>query len=127
MVERIDGMNTAPLNHRDLMETKHADKSAEAERLGAPGKEAENAGATGRAVAAEASISPEARQRLEAEREVMKFTRMALMEKEPPSNPRVAELRDMLDNGRINDYLRSINTDEMVDAILSGPAAASLR
>jgi hypothetical protein len=74
-----------------------------------------------------ASISDEALRRLDRDREVLKFGRQAVRQSQSHNAEKVAYFKDMLDSGRINDYLRSVDTDHLVNELLSGPAGGYLR
>ena len=76
-----------------------------------------------------ASVSPEARARYEKDREVLKFVRLAQRTDTAPaaSNDKVVQLKNMVDTGKINDYLRSIDTNVLVNDILASPAGAFLK
>lgn len=74
----------------------------------------------------QATISDEAKKAYEGEKEILRFSRLAQRIKEPFNTEKVAQFKDMLDGGRINDYLRSLNTDAIADAILNSPTGAFL-
>ena len=71
----------------------------------------------------EASISSGAHLRLEAE----KFGRLAQRVEEPVNHEKVTRLKELVNSGRINEYLRTINTDELAQKILEGPTGAFLK
>ncbi len=75
----------------------------------------------------QATISDEAKLAYEKEKEVLRYSRLAQRIKEPFDADKVSNIKNMLDNGRINEYLRSINTDELAQSILDSPSGASLR
>lgn len=75
----------------------------------------------------EASISDEAKKAWESEKEILRFSRLAQRVKEPFNAEKVAQLKNMVDTGRINDYLRSLNTEAIADSILNSPSGAFLR
>lgn len=75
----------------------------------------------------EATISDEAKKAYESEKEVLRFSRLAQRIKEPYNSDKVAQMKNLVDNGRINDYLRSINTDELANSLLNSPSGAFLR
>ncbi len=75
----------------------------------------------------EATISDEAKQAYESEKEILRFSRLAQRIKEPFSSEKVAQLKGLLDSGRINDYLRSLNTDAIAENLLNSPSGAFLR
>lgn len=75
----------------------------------------------------EATISDEAKSAYEKEKEVMRFSRLAQRIKAPFDSDKVANIKNMLDSGRINEYLRSINTDDLAQSLLNSPSSAFLR
>ncbi len=75
----------------------------------------------------EATISDEAKQAYEKDKEVMRFSRLAQRIQVPFDSDKVAQIKNLLDNGRINEYLRSINTEELAQSLLDSPSAAFLR
>lgn len=74
-----------------------------------------------------ASISDEARNLYLKETVVRPFVQKAMTMDEPHDADKVAYFKDLLDSGRINDYLRTLNTDTLAGELLSGPAGAFLR
>lgn len=68
-----------------------------------------------------AFISPEAMERFAQEREALRFSRMAQRINVDSDPDRVSTLKDMVNSGRINEYLRSINTEDLAQKILDGP------
>ena len=74
-----------------------------------------------------ATISDEAKRAYESEKETIRFSRLAQRVKEPFDNDKVAYFKNMLDSGRINDYLRSVNTDELAGSMLKSAGGAFLR
>ena len=75
----------------------------------------------------QATISDEARQAYENEKEVMRMSRLAQRIQEPYNADKVAQMKNLVDSGRINEYLRSVNTDELADSILNSPSGAFLK
>lgn len=75
----------------------------------------------------EATISDEAKQAYQKDKEVMRFSRLAQRIQTPFDADKVAQIKNLLDNGRINEYLRNINTDELAQSLLDSPSAAFLR
>lgn len=75
----------------------------------------------------EATISDEAKQAYQKDKEVMRFSRLAQRIQAPFDSDKVAQIKNLLDSGRINEYLRSINTDELAQSLLDSPSAAFLR
>lgn len=74
-----------------------------------------------------ASISDEARARFEKEREAFRFSRLSKPVDEAPQPDRVALLKDMVNSGRINEYLRTINNEDLAQKILEGPTGGFLK
>jgi hypothetical protein len=74
-----------------------------------------------------ATISPEAMQAYEQEKEILKFSRLAMRVQDSYDAAKVSRFKDLLDSGRINDYLRNLNTDLLSDSILNSPSGAFLR
>lgn len=75
----------------------------------------------------QATISDEARKAYESEKEVLRFSRLAQRVREPFDSDKVSHFKNLLDSGRINDYLRSLNTDELAASLLNSPSSAFLR
>ncbi len=75
----------------------------------------------------QATISDEARKAYESEKEILRFSRLAQRIREPFDADKVSHFKNLLDSGRINDYLRSLNTDELAASLLGSPSAAFLR
>ena len=73
-----------------------------------------------------ATISPDAFKAYAAEREIMKFSRLAQRISTPVDYEKVNRIKNMLDSGKINDYLNSIDNSTLVDNILSSPAGKYL-
>jgi predicted lipid-binding transport protein (Tim44 family) len=72
-------------------------------------------------------ISMEARNRLESEKDVLRFSRLAQRVQEDFDHEKVNRIKNLLNSGRINEYLRGINTEEMADKILDSPFGNYLR
>ena len=64
------------------------------------------------------TISDQARQAAESEKDVIKFSRLAQRDKTPFDSEKVATFKAMLDNGRINGYLSGLNTDKLAASML---------
>lgn len=75
----------------------------------------------------EAAISDEARETYAAEKEALRFSRLAQRGKESVDLDKVARFKDLLDNGRINEYLRSLNTDTLAESLLTSSSGAFLK
>ncbi len=87
----------------------------------------ESASATSIRLVDEATISDEAKKAYESEKEVLRFSRLAQRVKEPYDAGKVAQMKNLVDSGRINEYLRSINTDDLAESMLNSPSGAFLR
>ncbi|MGE0200613.1 MAG: hypothetical protein AB7P76_06560 [Candidatus Melainabacteria bacterium] len=74
-----------------------------------------------------ASLSEEAKRAFESEREILKYARLAMRVQDTPDGDKVAQLKNLVDSGRIQEYLSSINPGELVDAMLSAPVAGYLK
>lgn len=74
----------------------------------------------------QADISDAARARLDAEKDVMRFTSLAVRQDEGFDADKVAYFKDLLDSGRINDYLRGLNNNDLADSLLNSPVSAFL-
>lgn len=74
-----------------------------------------------------ANISEEARIRYEKEKEVFRFSRLSQKVEEGAQPDRVAVLKDLVNSGRINEYLRTINNEDLAQKILEGPAGGFLK
>jgi hypothetical protein len=74
----------------------------------------------------EATISDEAKNAYEKDKEVMRFSRLAQRIKAPFDSEKVASIKNMLDSGRINEYLRTINTEDLAQSLLNAPGSAFL-
>ena len=75
----------------------------------------------------QATISDEAKKAYESEKDTLRLSRLAQRVKEPYDADKVARMKDMLDSGRINDYLRSLNTEQIAQSILDSSSGAFLR
>ena len=71
-----------------------------------------------------AIISDEAKTRFEAEKETLQFSRVANRAQVPFDRDKVSRIKDLLDSGRINDYLRDIGADRLASAILNDAPTA---
>ncbi|MBY0451285.1 MAG: hypothetical protein K2X01_11740 [Cyanobacteria bacterium] len=72
------------------------------------------------------TISSEAKHRYEKEKEVLRFSRLAQRSPNQVDDSKVSSFRQLIEHGRINDYLRSLNTDQIAASILNSPAKAFL-
>ncbi|MEM0952344.1 MAG: hypothetical protein AAGI66_09430 [Cyanobacteria bacterium P01_H01_bin.74] len=73
-----------------------------------------------------ADISAEAKTAYDKDKEVLRFGRLAQRGKGDFDAEKVAELKKMVDNGRINEYLRTVSPDAMAEAILNSSAGQFL-
>lgn len=75
----------------------------------------------------QATISDAAKNAYESEKEVLRFSRLAQRIKTPSDSDKVSHLKNLLDSGRINEYLRGLNTDSLAESLLNSPSGAFLR
>lgn len=75
----------------------------------------------------EAIISPEAKVAYEKEKASLQFARLAQRIKEPYNGETVGQMKNLLDSGRINEYLRTVNTDTLAQNILQSASGKFLR
>lgn len=76
----------------------------------------------------QATVSDAAKKAYESEKEVLRFSRLAQRIKgTSDDSDRVSQLKNLVDSGRINEYLRGINTESLADSILNSPSGAFLR
>lgn len=69
------------------------------------------------------TISDQARQAAASDKDVIKFSRLAQRDKTPFNTSKVATFKAMLDNGRINNYLSGLNTDQLAGEMLKSNKA----
>ena len=74
-----------------------------------------------------ASISQEALEAWEKEKQALKYSRQAQMTAPDVDYDKVARIKNLVDSGRINDYLNTVDTNSLVESLLSSPAGAFLR
>ncbi|MEB3287949.1 MAG: flagellar biosynthesis anti-sigma factor FlgM [Vampirovibrionales bacterium] len=74
-----------------------------------------------------ASISSEAVSAWEQEKEMLKFSRLAQRETPEVDYEKVSRIKNLVDSGRINDYLSTVDTNALVESMLNSPAGAFLR
>jgi hypothetical protein len=123
MVDRISSSHIDPLGDSSLH---GVGAQQQAEKVGA-GKIAKTDDAASASLLDQASISDEARETYAAEKETLRFSRLAQREKAPVDMDKVTKFRELLDNGRINDYLRSLNTNALADSLLASSSGSFLR
>lgn len=75
----------------------------------------------------QATISDAAKKAYESEKDVLRFSRLAQRIKDTSNPDKVAQLKDLVNSGRINEYLRSLNTESLADSILNSPSGAFLK
>lgn len=121
MIDRLQ--NNAALNSltsslNDLDQT--ADVK-QAEGIGAANK-ANNSAAGLFAIEDNATVSEGARKRLEADQYAKRLTLSPF-----EASQRVVMLKNLVDNGRISEYLNQLSDESLADKLLSSPVAAFLR
>jgi len=75
----------------------------------------------------QATISDEAKKAYESEKEALRFSRLAQRIKEPYDTDKVAQMKNLVANGGIKDYLDNLNTEDIAQSLLNSPSGASLR
>ena len=75
----------------------------------------------------QATISREAKMAYESEKETLRFSRLAQRIKEPYDVDKVAQMKNLLANGGIQDYLDNLNPEDLAQSMLNSPSGASLR
>lgn len=122
MVDSISG-KTNPIQDNGLL---NVDRQQSVEKNNLESA-SENKSASVLKLLDEATISDEAKTAYEKDKEVMRFSRLAQRIKTPFDSEKVANIKNMLDSGRINEYLRSINTEDLAQSLLNAPGSAFLR
>lgn len=122
MVDSISG-KTNPIQDNGLL---NVDRQQSVEKNNLESA-SENKSASVLKLLDEATISDEAKNAYEKDKEVMRFSRLAQRIKTPFDSEKVANIKNMLDSGRINEYLRSINTEDLAQSLLNAPGSAFLR
>jgi len=122
MVDSISGKNN-PIQDNGLL---NVDRQQSVEKNNLESA-SENKSASVLKLLDEATISDEAKTAYEKDKEVMRFSRLAQRIKTPFDSEKVANIKNMLDSGRINEYLRSINTEDLAQSLLNAPGSAFLR
>jgi hypothetical protein len=138
MVQNVSGQPNGPITDPRVLthlHNKNADKVTATDIL----KDADHspdATQTSASISLEdnATVSSEARARYEQDREVLRFTRLAQRADDTSQAPdkaaraeKIVQLKNMLDSGRINDYLRTVDTKTLVNDILNSPTGTFLR
>jgi predicted lipid-binding transport protein (Tim44 family) len=125
MVDSISG-NSNSIQDASLLNVDRQQASQSVEKINVESaKDASGAGTL--QLVDQATISDAAKKAYESEKDVMRLSRLAQRVKEPYDADKVAHLKNMVDSGRINDYLRSLNTDELAQSILNSPSGAAFR
>jgi hypothetical protein len=122
MVDSISG-KTNPIQDNGLL---NVDRQQSVEKNNLESA-SENKSASVLKLLDEATISDEAKTAYEKDKEVMRFSRLAQRIKTPFDSEKVANIKNMLDSGRINEYLRSINTEDLAQSLLNAPGSSFLR
>lgn len=122
MVDRISGQNSS-LQDAALLQ---AAQQGQVERVNKDTK-SKAAESTMGAGYDKASISPEALEAWEKEKQVLKYSRQVQMTAPDVDYDKVNRIKNLVDSGRINDYLNTVDTNSLVESLLSSPAGALLR
>lgn len=75
----------------------------------------------------QATISDAAKKAYESEKDTLRLSRLAQRIKEPYDADKVAQMKNMVENGGIDKYLSSINPEDLADSILNSPTGAALK
>lgn len=122
MVDGISGyQNNGNINE---LQTGQLQQNQQVERVNRESAGAQKSGVTN--LSDHAEISDAARARLEAEKEASRYASMAARMDEPFDADKVSYFKSLLDSGKINDYLRGLNNEDLADTLLKGPLGASL-
>lgn len=120
MVDRVSG---SPIQDSQLLQLGTQQAVEKVNQQAA----ADSSGVAANDLMDQATISDEAKNAYEQEKEVLKFSRLAMRVKEPVDTDKVARMKDLLDSGRINDYLRGLDAESMADSILNSATGSFLR
>lgn len=123
MVDSIRGSEPGLIRESSLQQTGAQERVEQVNQNAA--KDAGNVGSL--STIDNATISDEARAAYEQEKEILKFSRLAMRVKETMNMDKVSKLKDMVNSGKINDYLNSLDNNSIADAILQSPSGAFLR
>ena len=74
-----------------------------------------------------ATISDDAINAWEQEKDVLKFSRLAQRGTAPVDYDKVNQIKNLLDSGRINQYLSTVDTNALVENLLNSPASTLLQ
>lgn len=118
MVDSISGHNINEIGVGQL------NQNQQVERLNRESSDADKSGIV--RLLDYADISDAALNRLNAEKDLMKFSSLASRLDESFDDGKVAYFKDLLDSGRINDYLRGLSNEALADDILNSPLGASI-
>ena len=123
MINRLSGSNASQVQDASLL---NVGQQKAVEKVDG-GKTASPDGGASSDLVDQINISPEARLAYEQEKDALRYSRLAQRIKSPDHADRVSQLKNMVDNGRINEYLRSVNTDRLADSLLSSPVGSFLK
>lgn len=126
MLDRVNGSSNNPLiDAAGLLKTGESAQSVQETNK----QSAENSNQVGSLMELSdgANISEEARIRYEREKEVFKFSRLSQKVDEGTQPDRVSLLKELVNSGRINEYLRTINNEDLAQKILDSSSGGFLK
>jgi hypothetical protein len=126
MLDRVNGASNNPLiDAAGLLKTGESAQSVQETNK----QSAENSNQVGSLMELSdgANISEEARIRYEREKEVFKFSRLSQKVDEGTQPDRVSLLKELVNSGRINEYLRTINNEDLAQKILDSSTGGFLK
>jgi hypothetical protein len=126
MLDRVNGPSSNPLiDAAGLLKT--GESTQNVQETNRQSAESSNQVGSLMALTDGANISEEARVRYEREKEVFKFSRLSQKVDEGTQPDRVALLKDLVNSGRINEYLRTINNEDLAQKILDSSSGGFLK
>ncbi len=125
MVDSISG-NSNSIQDAALLNVDRQQASQNVEKINLEAAKDANASSTLQLVD-QATISDEAKKAYESEKDVLRLSRLAQRIQEPYDAEKVSRMKDLVDSGRINEYLRSINTDDLAQSILNSASGAAFK
>ena len=125
MVDSISG-NSNSIQDAALLNVDRQQASQNVEKINVQAANDANASGTLQLVD-QATISDAAKKAYESEKDVLRLSRLAQRIQEPYDVDKVARMKDLVDSGRINEYLRSVNTDDLAQSILDSASGAAFK
>jgi len=125
MVDSISG-NSNSIQDAGLLNVDRQQASQTVEKINLESAQGTNA-TNSLQLVDQATISDEAKKAYESEKETLRFSRLAQRIKEPYDTDKVAQMKNLVANGGIKDYLDNLNTEDIAQSLLNSPSGASLR